>query len=180
MPPLRGHDVSALELPLAAISGAPYHALMRFRHALRFALPNLVAILVAAFGYELFEAFVRGDVPEGLTAGAAVVANMPVWALLACIVALVTFLLRLSDIVTRLPGWGFAWLGATWVALACVLVVHAIEEGQVGAGVAIGVAAVVIWLAIHRRIPGWPGAQAEQRGPESGSSASRSSGRDLP
>jgi hypothetical protein len=151
---------------------------MRLRHALRFALPNLVAILVAALGYELFEAFVRGDVPEGLSAGGAVAANMPVWALLAFMVAFVTFLLRLSDVVTRVPGWSFAWLGAAWVALACVLVVHAIEEGQVGAGVAIGAAAVVIWLAIHRRIPGWPGTHAsvsEHRGGDR-----QPTGRDLP
>ena len=130
----------------------------RLRHAFRFAFPNLVAVLVAAFAYELVEAFVRGDVPEGLTPSGAVAANMAVWALLAAIVGIVTFLLRLSDVVARVPGWGFAWLGAAWVALACVLVVHAIEEGALGVSVAIGVAAVAIWLAIHRWLPGWPGA----------------------
>jgi hypothetical protein len=130
----------------------------RLRHALRFALPNLVAVLVAALVYELVEAFVRGDVPEGLTPGAAVAENMAVWALLAAVVGLVTFLLRLSDAVTRVPGWGFAWVGAAWVALACVLVVHAVAAGAVRLGAGIGVAAVVIWFAIHRRIPGWPGA----------------------
>ena len=130
----------------------------RLRHALRFALPNLVAVLGAALVYELVEAFVRHDVPDGLTPAGAVAANMGVWALLAAIVGVVTFLLRLSDVVARVPGWRFAWLGAAWVALACVLVVHAVEEGALGVGVAIGVAAVAIWLAIHRRLPGWPGA----------------------
>ena len=140
--------------------GRSYHQPMssRLRHALRFALPNLVAVLVAALVYELVEAFVRGDVPQGTTPGGAVAANMGVWALLAAVVGIVTFLLRLSDVVTRVPGWGFAWLGAAWVALACVLVVHAVEAGAVGVAAGIGVAAVVIWLAIHRRIPGWPGA----------------------
>ena len=133
----------------------------RLRHALRFAFPNLVCVLVAALAYELVEAFVRGDVPEGLTPGGAVAANMAVWALLAAIVGVVTFLLRLSDVITRVPGWGFAWLGAGWVALACILVMHAIAEGAVGLGVAIGVGAVVLWLAIHRWIPGWPGASRD-------------------
>jgi hypothetical protein len=132
----------------------------RLRHAFRFALPNLVAVLVAALAYELFEAFVSGDVPEGMTPGGAVAENMGVWALLALVVGVVTFLLRLSDVVARVPGWGFAWLGAAWVALACVLVVHAVEAGALGVAIGIGVAAVVIWLVIHRRIPGWPGATA--------------------
>ena len=130
----------------------------RLRHAFRFALPNLVAVLVAALAYELFEAYVRGDVPEGMTPGGAVAENMSVWALLALVVGVVTFLLRLSDVVARVPGWGVAWLGAAWVALACVLVVHAVEAGALGVAVGIGVAALVIWLVIHRRIPGWPGA----------------------
>ena len=130
----------------------------RLQHALRFALPNLVAVLVAALVYELFEAFVRGDVPGGMTPGGAVAANMGVWAVLAAVVGVVTFLLRLSDVVTRVPGWRFAWLYAAWVALACVLVVHAVEAGALGVATGIGVAAVVIWLAVHRRIPGWPGA----------------------
>src|SRR3954471_20142454 len=110
----------------------------RFRHAARFALPNLVALLAAGFGYELFEAFVRGDVPEGMTAAGAVAANMPLWALFAVIAAVVTFLLKLSDIVPGVPAWGFAWLGAAWVALACVLGVHAVEEGRLRLAVTIG------------------------------------------
>ena len=140
----------------------------RLHHALRFALPNLVAVLVAALVYELVEAFVRGDVPSGTTAGGAVAANMAVWTLLAAVVGIVTFLLRLSDVVTRVPGWGFAWLYAAWVALACVLVVHAVQAGALGVAAGIGVGAVVVWLAIHRRIPGWPGAvqEAEERTPE--------------
>jgi hypothetical protein len=149
------------------MAGPSYHLPMpaRLRHALRFALPNLFCVLVAALAYELVEAFVRGDVPEGMTPGDAVVENMSVWALLALVVAVVTFLLRLSDVVARVPGWRFAWLGAAWVALACVLVVHAVEEGALGVGIGIGVAAVVIWLAIHRRIPGWPGAAGTAREP---------------
>ena len=134
----------------------------RLRHAARFALPNLVAVLVAALGYELVEAYVRGEVPEGMTAAGAVAANMPLWALLATIIALVTFLLRLSDVVARVPAWGFCWLGAAWVALACVLVVHSVEEGRFGIAVGVGVAAVVLWLAIHRRLPGWPGVRARE------------------
>ena len=153
----------------------------RLRHAARFALPNLVAILVAGFGYELVEAFVRGDVPEGMTPGGAVAANLPLWALFAAILGLVTFLLRLSDVVPGVPGWGFAWAGAAGVALACVLAVHVIEEGLLRTGLWIGVAAVVIWLAIHRRIPGWPGARAAERtGAAPGATAPHGAERDLP
>ena len=130
----------------------------RLQHSFRFALPNLVAILAAALVYELVGAFVRGDVPSGMTAGGAVAANMGVWALLALVVGIVTFLLRLSDVVTRVPGWGFAWLEAAWVALACVLAGHAIARGALGVAVGIGAAAVLVWLAVHRRIRGWPGA----------------------
>jgi hypothetical protein len=157
--------------------GSPYHHAMppRLQHALRFALPNLVAVLVAALAYELVEAFGRGVVPPGMTAGGVVAANMGVWVLIAVVVGIVTFLLRLSDVVTRAPGWGFAWLYAAWVALACVLVVHAVEAGAFGVGIGIGVAAVVIWLAIHRRIPGWPGATRAADAPDG-----RSGERNLP
>lgn len=137
-----------------------YHDRMpsRLQHAFRFALPNLVAVLIAALVYEVVALFVRRDVPGGMTAGGAIAANMAVWGMLAAVVGIVTLLMRLSDTVTRVPGWGFAWLEATWVAVACVVVVHLVSEGAHGMAVGVGVAAALVWLAVHRRIPGWPGA----------------------
>jgi mono/diheme cytochrome c family protein len=74
-------------------------------------------------------------------------------------------LARLSDVVARVPGWGFAWLGAAWVALACVLVVRAVEEGALGVGIGIGVAAVVALLGLV--VPGliMAGNSQEEEGP---------------
>ena len=120
---------------------------MRFRHAARFALPNCVAVLAVALAYELL-----------VVPGGALADNMGAWAIIALAVGAVTFLLRLSDVVTRVPTWAFAWLGAGWVALACVLVVHALELGRVGLAAGTGVVAALFWLAVHRRLPGWPGA----------------------
>jgi hypothetical protein len=126
----------------------------RLLHAARFALPTVVTVLVAAVAYETVAGILRG--PPG--ARELLAANMPTWGAIAVAMAVLMFLLRLSDVVARPPSWPFAWLEAMWVALACVLAVGAVEDGRVGRAAGIAVGAMALWIAVHRRIPGWPGA----------------------
>jgi hypothetical protein len=133
----------------------------RLAHSARFALPTFVAVLLAGLAYEQFEAFVRRDVPAGVGASSAVAGNMATWALIAFVMAVVSFLLHLSDVVTQLPGWRFAWLAGAWSAVGAVGVVVLLEAGQPGAALATALVLAVAWLAGHRRVPGWPGRPAE-------------------
>lgn len=126
----------------------------RLLHAFRFALPTLVTVLVVAVAYEVVAGILRGPPgPAELLA-----ANLPAWGIIAAATAGLMFLLRLSDVVARPPSWTFAWLEAMWVALACVLAVDAVEDGRLGRAAGIAVGATALWIAVHRHIPGWPGA----------------------
>lgn len=145
----------------------------RLQHSLRFAFPQVVAILVVALAYELVEAIALGAVPRGSTPAGAVAANMAVWTVIATVVGAVTFLLRLSDAITRVPGWGFAWLEAAWIAFACVVVARAIEVGSIERAVVIGAGAVGAWLLVHRFIPGWPGSPRTDEAGEGGPGSRR-------
>lgn len=126
----------------------------RFLHAARFALPTFVTVLVGAVGYETVAGILRGSPgPAELLA-----AHMPTWGVIAAAVAALVFVLRVGDAIARPPSWTFAWVEAAWAALACVLAVGAVEDGRVGRAAGIAVGATVLWITVHRRIPGWPGA----------------------
>jgi hypothetical protein len=130
----------------------------RISHALRFAVTTLVAVYVAGVAWELFDVFVRGEVADGLTAGATFRFNEVVWRSVAGVGAITVFLLRLGDLHATPPSWRFAWTLAAWVAAASVVIASAVEDGRWGVGLACLVAAVGAWLLFHRRVPGWPGA----------------------
>jgi hypothetical protein len=135
----------------------------RLQHALRFALPTFVTTMIVAVAYEVVRAILRGppgDVSPDVRPTAGLAATLPTWAAIAAALTAGMFLLRLSDVVARPPSWTFAWLEAMWVALACVLAVDAVADGRPGRAAGIVVGAVVLWIAVHRRIPGWPGATA--------------------
>lgn len=129
----------------------------RLQHALRFAVPTFATVLAAGTLWELFEVVVQDDVPAGMSVGAALAFNLEEWALIAAVAMLVVFLLRVADVNVRPPSWGFAWLLAGWVGVACVAVAHAIETDQIKAALGIAVAAIAVWLLLHRHVPGWPG-----------------------
>ena len=133
----------------------------RLRHAIRFAVTTLAAVYVLGVAWELFDVFARGDVAEGLTAGQTFAFNERVWRIIAAAEAVTVFLLRVGDVHDRPPTWPFAWEHAAWLGVTSVAVAIAIEAGRWAVAVGVAVAAAAIWLGLHRRLPGWPGAQAD-------------------
>ena len=138
----------------------------RIRHALRFALATLVTVYAVGVLWEVLDAYVFGDVAEGLTAAGTVAFNEGVWRVLAPIEALVVFLLRLGDIEPEPPSWPFAFAAAAWLGLASAACGSAIEERRIGRAVAIAITTVVVWMVAHRRLSGWPRARAARAGAE--------------
>ena len=132
----------------------------RVLHSLRFALATLVAVYALGVAWEVIDVFLRGDVAEGLTAAETLRFNERIWRTIAGIEALVVFLIRLSDVRPDPPSWLFAAATAVWLGAASVAVGNALEEGHWRLAVTLVVVAVGVWFAVHRRIPGWPGAAA--------------------
>ena len=129
----------------------------RLQHAIRFAVPTFFAVLLAGAAWELFEVGVQGDVPAGMSRADAMAMNLEEWAIIAGVETVVVFLLRVSDVIVRPPTWGFAWALAAWLGLATAGAAHATERGRTGLALVIAVAAVAVWMVLHRRLPGWPG-----------------------
>ncbi len=129
----------------------------RLDHALRFAVPTFFAVLLAGGVWELFEVGVQGDVPAGMTRAQAMTMNLEAWAIIAAVETVVVFLLRVSDVVVRPPSWGFAWALAFWLGFATAAAAHATERGRTGLALVVAGVAVVVWMLLHRRLPGWPG-----------------------
>ena len=144
---------------LALHSPYPYTLRMspRLQHALRFAVPTFFAVLLTGGAWELFEVGLQGDVPAGMSRSEALAVNLEEWAIIAAVETVVVFLLRVSDVVVRLPTWGFAWALAFWLGLASAGVTHAAERGRTGLALVIALLAVGVWMLLHRRLPGWPG-----------------------
>ena len=133
----------------------------RLRHALRFAVTTLAAVYVLGVLWELFDVFARGDVAEGLTAAQTFAFNERIWRIIAAAEAVTVFLLRIGDLHDRPPTWTFAWEHAVWLGATSVTVAIAIEAGRWELAVGIALVAAALWLGLHRRLPGWPGAEAD-------------------
>ena len=129
----------------------------RLQHALRFAVPTFFAVLLTGGAWEVFEVGLQGDVPAGMTKAQAMTMNLEEWAIIAAVQTVVVFLLRVSDVVVRLPSWGFAWALAFWLGLASAGVAHAAERGRTGLALGVAAVAIGVWMVLHRRLPGWPG-----------------------
>ena len=129
----------------------------RLDHAFRFAVTTFVAVLATGAVWELLEVGIQGDVPSGMTRSQALAMNLEGWAIIAGVETVVVFLLRVSDVVVRPPTWGFAWALAFWLGLASAGVAHAAERGRTGLALVVAAVAVVVWMLLHRRLPGWPG-----------------------
>jgi len=129
----------------------------RLRHALRFALTTLAAVYAVGVAWVLADAYLLGAVAVGPEASEMVRFNEFIWRQLAGALAVVVFLLRLSDVHVAPPGWLYAWLTALWLAAASVAVSAAIQTRHFTAAAVAAALAVVLWLGFHRRVPGWPG-----------------------
>ena len=129
----------------------------RLDHAVRFAVTTFVAVLLTGAVWELFEVGVQGDIPGGMTRSQAMAMNLEEWTVIAAVETVVVFLLRVSDVVVRPPSWGFAWTLAFWLGLASAGFAHAVERGRTGLALVVAAVAVLVWMLLHRRLPGWPG-----------------------
>lgn len=128
----------------------------RVQHALRFAIATAVGVYAIGMAWELVDISVRGDVAEGLDAAGTLAFNEGVWRTIAGIESVVVFLLRLGDLHAEPPSWSFAFLLAAWLGMSSVAVDMAMEEGEFYlAGLALAVS-IIVWIAMHRMLPGWP------------------------
>jgi hypothetical protein len=149
----------ALRFALDVAVPRAYHPSMltRFQHAVRFALTTLIAVYAVGVASELIDVYLLGDVAEGLSAAATFQFNEEVWRWLAGGEAVAVLLLRLGDVNPTPPSWLFAWILAVWLAIASVATTHALEERRWLLALVCAATALVVWLVLHRRIPGWPG-----------------------
>ena len=136
----------------------------RLRHALRFGVTTLVAVYLVGVLWELIDVYMLGEVPHGWTAARTFQFNEMEWRWIAGGEAVAVFLLRLSDIHDAAPSWLFAWAAALWLGVASIAVTQAVWAERWGLAALLALGAVAIWLLLHRRIPGFPGAAA--RGPD--------------
>ena len=127
----------------------------RLLHAARFAITALAAIYLVGLAWEAGEDWL---VIGGDGAGRIFRANEPTWRALALGLGAAVFLLRIGDTRTTPPTWPFAWASALWLALATVVVTTLVEAEQIEFAVGAAIAATIAWFVLHRRIPGWPGA----------------------
>jgi hypothetical protein len=133
------------------------HVRRRINHAARFAVTTLLAVYALGILWEFFDVYVRGDIPDGLTAAGTIAFNEQVWRVIAITEAAVIFLLRVADLEAEPPTWLFATALGVWLGLASVATFYAIEEGfEALAGITV-VIAVAGWLYARRRVPGRPG-----------------------
>ena len=128
----------------------------RIQHALRFAVATAVAVYAIGMAWELVDVFVRGDVADGLSAAGTVSFNEGVWRVIAGIEAVVVFLLRLGDLNAKPPSWPFAFSLAAWLGVSSVAVATAVEEGELYLAALALAVSIVVWIAMHRMLPGWP------------------------
>jgi hypothetical protein len=129
----------------------------RVRRALRFAVATLLAVYAVGLVAELVDVYVMGEVADGWTAAQTLRFNESVWRWIAGGEALAVFLLRLGDVSSTLPPWRFAVLLGVWLGVASVVTGNALEERRWLLAAVCALAAVLVWLMLHRRLPGWPG-----------------------
>lgn len=128
----------------------------RVQHALRFAIATAVAVYAIGMAWELVDIYLRGDIADGLDAAGTLAFNEGVWRTIAGIESVVVFLLRLGDLNAEPPSWPFAFSLAAWLGVSSVAVATAVEEGELYlAGLALAVS-IIVWIAMHRMLPGWP------------------------
>jgi hypothetical protein len=138
----------------------------RLQHSLRFAIATLVAVYAIGVLWEVVDMFFLERIASA-DAEELVTFNERVWRSIAIAEAVAVFLLRLGDVHTAPPTWGFAWGSAAWLGFTSVVALVAIEEQYWWtAGLTI-LAAIGLWLSVHHRFRGWPGAhQAPVSGQE--------------
>ena len=116
----------------------------RIQHALRFAVATAVAVYAIGMAWELVDVFVRGDVADGLSAAGTVSFNEGVWRVIA------------GDLNAKPPSWPFAFSLAAWLGVSSVAVATAVEEGELYLAALALAVSIVVWIAMHRMLPGWP------------------------
>lgn len=148
-------------------SGHQYNETMpkRVRHALRFAIATLVAVYAAGAAWELLDIYGFGNVAEGASPRATFLINEQVWRTIALVEMAVVFLLRLGDVQSEPPGWGYAWFSGGWVALATLGVGLAVLNQSWWLSLGVAVASIALWYVARDQVPGRPGQTAEYEAP---------------
>ena len=139
----------------------------RVRHALRFGLTTLVAVYALGVMWELFDVYVRDEVPQGWSAARTFWFNEQEWRWLAGGEAVAVFLLRLSDVHDATPSWLFAWASGLWLGLSSVAVAQAMGVDRWGLAASLALAAAAIWFLLQQRIPGAPSRRVPSSAPPS-------------
>ena len=129
---------------------------MRFRHALRFALPTLATVYLLGALWNAVDVFLLGDADPSIGPERTFRFDEHQWRIIAIVLACVVFLWKLSDFVRTLASWRYAVLFSVWLAAATVATANAMMEREGWlAAVIVGVA-VVVWLIGRSRVPGRP------------------------
>jgi hypothetical protein len=128
----------------------------RFRHALRFALPTLVAVYLLGAAWNAVDVFLLGDADPALGARRTFWFDEQQWRIIAIVLGSVVFLWKLSDIVKTPPSWRYAMLFSLWLAAATVGTAIAMMQREGLIAAAIVTVAVVLWFVGRSRVPGRP------------------------
>ena len=129
---------------------------MRFRHALRFALPTLATVYILGAGWNAIDVFLLGDADPALGAERTFRFDEQQWRIIALVVGCVVFLWKLSDFVKTPPSWRYAILFSVWLAAATVATANAMMEREGWLAAVIVAVAVVVWHLGRSRVPGRP------------------------
>lgn len=129
---------------------------MRFRHALRFALPTLAIVYVLGAAWNAVDVFLLGDADPALGPARTFRFDEQQWRIIAVVLGSVVFLWKLSDFVKTPPSWRYAILFSVWLATATVATAIAMMEREGWLAAVVVAAAVVIWLIGRSRVPGRP------------------------
>jgi hypothetical protein len=129
---------------------------MRFRHALRFALPTLATVYILGAAWNAIDVFLLGDADPALGPARTFRFDEHQWRIIAIVLGCVVFLWKLSDFVKTPPSWRYAMSFSVWLATATVATAIAMMEREGWLAAVIVAVAVVIWLIGRSRVPGRP------------------------
>lgn len=135
----------------------------RIRHALRFALPTVIAVYLFGALWNAVEVFALGDVDPTLGAAKTFWFDERQWRIIALTLGGVVFLWRLGDMEKEPPSWRYATWFSIWLAIATVGTAIAMMERNAWLAAGIVAAAVALWLVYRRRLPGRPGTGGSAR-----------------
>lgn len=128
----------------------------RLRHALRFALPTLVVVLLVGAAWIAVDVFLLGDDDPAIGAARTFWFDEQQWRLIATVLAGVVFLWKIGDVTRSVPSWRYAMLFALWLAIATVAAAIAMTQRNGVLAVVLVATAVITWLFLRRRVPGRP------------------------